>query len=317
MKLATLNDGSRDGRLIVVSRDLRSAAPVPHARNLQSALDHWDECLAEMLALSARLNDGHVRGTLEFDPHECLSPLPRAYQWAYAKQTAATPLKLTQASSDAFFAPTQDITLASEGWHCDLRAGFAAITGDIPAGADAGRAASSILLLMLFHDMQVTPPNVDADGPAIWTDTGAAFSPVAVTPDELGEAWDGQRLHGRLRAFVNGVKLGELDCAAQGACGFAELITQAAHTRRVGSGSVFGPYPPSSLDALDTPLPVTQGGSGFASIAELRVDEMRHGAHAQSPFLGQGDQVLIDLLDRERLSVFGAITQRIALRDRP
>ena len=314
MKLATLNDGTRDGRLIVVSRDLRSAAPVPHARNLQSALDHWDECLAEMLALSARLNDGHVRGTLEFDPRECLSPLPRAYQWAHAAHTGENPPRLTQACSDAFFSPTQNIALASEGWRCDLRAGLAAITGDIPAGVEAHGAASSILLLMLFHDMQLA--RVEGDGGAArWTDAGAAFSPVAVTPDELGEAWDGERLHARLRAFVNGVKLGELDCAGPGTFGFPELIAQAAHTRRIGGGSIFGLYPSSgAAPEAGAAQSVTQGGSGFASIAELRAAELNRNGRAHSEFLGQGDQVLIDLLDRERLSVFGAITQRIALR---
>ncbi|MGQ0530149.1 MAG: fumarylacetoacetate hydrolase family protein [Panacagrimonas sp.] len=314
MKLATLNDGTRDGRLIVVSRDLRSAAPVPHARNLQNALDNWDECLAEMLALSARLNDGHVRGTLEFDPRECLSPLPRAYQWAYASQAASRP-GLTQASSDAFFAPTQEIALASEGWHCDLRAGLAVMTRDIAAGVDAPRATSSILLLMLFHDMQLAPVDAQAADQASWSGAGAAFSPVAATPDELGEAWDGQRLHATLRAFVNGVKLGELDCAAANASGFADLISQAARTRRMGSGSIFGLYPSSTRETQTAPLSVAQGGAGFASIAELRADELRRGAATQSLFLGQGDQVQIDLLDRERLSVFGAITQRIALRD--
>lgn len=307
MKLATLDDGSADGRLVVVSRDLRAAAPVPHARSLQQALDHWDDSLAEMLALSVRLNEGRVLGTLEFNPQDCRSPLPRAVQWVRQRDA-----QIVQGASDAFLAPMQDIALADESWYADLRAGLAAITGPVASGAEAATAAQSLRLLMLVNDPVLGQAGVQGLGP-LQASPGAAFSPVAVTPDELGAAWDGRRLHARLRCFVNGVKLGEIDLAGNAEHDdLPQLIARTAQVRRLGAGSIFGVEPSTAVPARA----IAEGGAGYAHLAQLREAEARmHGA-PRTPWLGLGDRVLLDLLDAERLSVFGAIEQRVSLRAR-
>lgn len=337
MKLASLRDGTRDGRLIVVSRDLKSAAPVPHARTLQAALDQWDESLAEMLALSERLDRGRVSGTLEFNPAECLSPLPRAYQWVQARawpnheqvllrahgvgagERQSRRALMVQGGSDAFLAPTEDIFLAEPGWACDLEAGIAVVTTDIAAGADSDQAASAIRLVMLFNDLGLRPTGTDAaltDPDPYQAQLGAAFSPVAVTPDELGAAWNGRKLHGRLRCFINGAKLGEPDAGVDMRFDFGDLLAHAARTGRLSAGSIFGAGPVSNAGDDGGPAkPLPQGGPGYASISEARAAETLLQGAPMTAFLGSDDSLRIDMLDAERLSIFGAIEQRVLMRD--
>jgi fumarylacetoacetate (FAA) hydrolase len=334
MKLASLKDGTRDGRLVVVSRDLKSAAPVPHARTLQMALDQWDESLAEMEALSDRLNEGRVSGTLEFDPRDCLSPLPRAYQWAdgsaylnhlalvrrargaeMPKNLLSDPL-MYQGGSDAFLAPHEDIPLAEEGWGCDFEAEVAVVTCDVALGSDERVASDSIRLVMLANDVSLRSliPAELAKGFGFFESKPASsFTPCAVTPDELGAAWDGRRLRGRLRSFVDGVLIGEPDAGEGMHFDFARLIAHAARTRRLGSGSIIGSGTVSNAGEDGGPgRPVADGGRGYSCLAELRAVETLLRGEAKTPFLRWGQTVRIEMLDQAGHSIFGAIEQRVA-----
>lgn len=334
MKLASLRDGTPDGRLIVVARDLTSAAIVPHARTLQFALDHWDESLAEMEALSDRLNAGHVRGTLGFDQRECLSPLPRAYQWADGSaylnhlalvrraRDADLPASLLtdpliyQGGSDAFLAPYEDIPLVDESWGCDLEAEVAVVTGEVAMGASADEALRSVRLVMLANDVslrRLVPAELAKGFGFYQSKPASAFSPCAVTPDELGSAWDGRRLHGRIRSFIDGVLIGDPDAGQGMHFDFGQLIAHAARTRRLGSGSVIGSGTVSNAGADGGPgRPIGQGGRGYSCLAELRAVETLLLGEARTSFLRWGQTVRIEMTDQENRSIFGAIEQRVA-----
>jgi fumarylacetoacetate (FAA) hydrolase len=334
VKLATLRDGTPDGRLVVVSRDLASAAPVPHARSLQAALDNWDESLAEMLALSERLDQGRVSGTLAFDPKECLSPLPRAYQWAdgsaylnhvelvrkargvpMPESFASDPL-MYQGGSDAFLAPHEAIPLADEAWGCDLEAEIAVVTRQVPMGTPASEASAAIRLVMLVNDVSLRGliPGELAKGFGFFqSKPSSAFSPCAVTPDELGPAWDGRRLAGRMQVFVNGQPLGDLETARDLQFDFAHLIEHAARTRPLGIGTIIGSGTVSNRGTDGGPgLPITEGGRGYACIAEQRaVETILHGG-PRTAWLKYGDRVRIEMRGDDGGLIFGAIEQVVA-----
>ena len=334
MKLATLRDGTPDGRLVVVSRDLASAAPVPHARSLQAALDNWDESLAEMLALSERLNQGRVSGTLAFDPKECLSPLPRAYQWAdgsaYLNHVelvrksrgvampdsfASDPL-MYQGGSDSFLAPHEAIPLADESWGLDLEAELAVVTAQVPIGVGAAAASAAIRLVMLVNDVSLRGliPNELAKGFGFFqSKPSSAFSPCAVTPDELGSAWDGRRLLGRLQVFINGQPFGDLETGKDLQFDFAQLIEHAARTRRLGIGTIIGSGTVSNRGMDGGPgLPMVEGGHGYACIAEQRaVETILHGG-PRTAWLKHGDRVRIEMRGDDGGLIFGAIDQVVS-----
>jgi fumarylacetoacetate (FAA) hydrolase len=333
MKLATLRDGTRDGRLLVVSRDLTRAAPTPQIRTLQDALDDWEVTAPTLQELSDRLNDGMIAGTLDFDPRECLSPLPRAYQWAdgsayvnhvelvrKARGAEMPPSFWTdplmyQGGSDSFLAPCEAIPLADESWDCDLEAEVAAVTGDVPIGASTDAARGAIRLLMLVNDVSLR--NLIADELAkgfgfFQSKPSSAFSPCAVTPDELGGAWDGGRVHLPLRSRVNGVELGMPNAGVDMTFDFPTLIAHAAKTRPLGAGTIVGSGTVSNRGADGGPgRAIADGGVGYSCLAELRcVETIMHGA-ARTPFLKRGDRVHIEMLDGEGRSVFGAIHQLV------
>ena len=333
MKLATLKDGTRDGRLVVVSRDLAHAAPVPHVKTLQAALDDWDTFAPELEALAAKLEQGMIAGTLAFDPGECLAPLPRAYQWAdgsayvnhvelVRKARGAdmppsfwTDPLMYQGGSDAFLGPTEDIPLADESWGCDLEAEVAVITGDVAQGCTPEAARGAIRLLLLVNDVSLRNliPNELAKGFGFFhAKPSSALSPCAVTPDELGAAWDGGRLHLPLRSSINGAALGQPDAGVDMTFDFATLVAHAARTRRLGAGSVIGSGTVSNRGADGGPgRPVAEGGVGYSCLAEVRtVETLLHG-QPRTPFLKRGDRVRIEMLDAQGRSVFGAIDQRV------
>jgi len=333
MKLATLNDGTRDGRLVVVSRNLAHAAPAPHVKTLQEALDAWDNIAPELEALSARLNGGMIAGTLAFAATGCLAPLPRAYQWADAsayvnhvelvrKARGAemppsfwTDPLIYQGGSDTFLAPTQAIPLADEAWGCDLEAEIAVITGDLPAGCSAAQAGQSIRLLLLVNDVSLRNliPNELAKGFGFFqSKPSSAFSPCAVTPDELGTAWDGGRLHRPLRSQINGRMLGQPDAGVDMTFDFPTLIAHAAKTRALGAGAIVGSGTVSNRGPDGGPgRPVDQGGVGYSCLAELRTIETLQQGQPQTPFLKRGDRVRIEMLDAAGQSIFGAIDQMV------
>ena len=331
MKLASLRDSSqrRDGRLVVVSRDLeryldaRSIAPT-----LQSALDNWLEVEPALRALSERVNAGEG---MAFDPAECLSPLPRAYQWAdgsaYVNHVAlvrqargaelppsfwSDPL-MYQGGSDGFLAPTEDIPLVDPQWGLDFEAEVAVVTDDVPQGCDATSARERIRLLMLVNDVSLRGliPNELAKGFGFFQSKPAsAFSPVAVTPDELGSAWDGGRVHLPLLVQLNGKDFGRANAGIDMTFDFPTLIAHAAKTRSLAAGTIIGSGTVSNRDADGGPgRPVADGGLGYSCIAEQRTVEQLRTGTMSTPFLSAGDQVKIDMRDANDCSIFGSIEQ--------
>lgn len=334
MKLATLNDGSRDGRLLVVSRDLQSAAVAPDlARTLQRALDDWAAVQPTLQGLYDELNDGKIAGTLAFKPDECLSPLPRAYQWAdgsayvnhvelVRKARGAeipdsfwTDPLMYQGGSDSFLAPTAPIPLADEAWGCDLEAEIAVITDDVVQGISADAARTRIRLLMLVNDVSLRGliPGELAKGFGFFqSKPSSAFSPVAVTPDELGEAWDGAKLHRPLCSWINGQKFGEPNAGQDMTFDFGQLVAHAAKTRPLCAGSIVGSGTVSNKDADGSPgRPVANGGHGYSCIAEIRMIETIRDGKPSTPFLRFGDRVRIEMFDDAGASIFGAIDQTV------
>lgn len=333
MKLATLKDGSRDGRLVVVSRDLARAVEVPQiARTLQGALDAWDDAQARLADVYRRLNEGGIAGAAPFDPGEAHSPLPRAYQWADAsayvnhvelvrKARGATipaefwtdPL-MYQGGSDSFVGPCDDIVLADEAWGIDLEAEVAVVSGDVPMGASAQHAAGEIRLLMLVNDVSLREliPGELAKGFGFFQSKPAsAFSPVAATPDELSDAWRGGKVHLPLLTYINGALFGRPNAGVDMTFDFPTLIAHAARTRELEAGSIIGSGTVSNKEDGGPGRPVAKGGAGYACIAEQRTVETLREGKAVTPFLRFGDRVRIDMQDASGRSIFGAIDQRV------
>jgi fumarylacetoacetate (FAA) hydrolase len=333
MKLASYNDGTRDGRLLVVARDLSRAALAPAVQTLQAALDDWETVAPDLEALSAALNDGQIAGTLDFDPAQCLAPLPRAYQWAdgsaYVNHVALvrkargaelpesfwTDPLMYQGGSDSFLAPTAPILALSEDDGIDLEAEIAVVTGDVPMGVGADAARGHIRLLMLVNDVSLRnriPAELAKGFGFFQSKPSSAFSPVALTPDELGPAWDGGRVHGALLSWRNGEPLGRPDAGVDMTFDFPRLIAHAAATRPLTAGSIICSGTVSNRDADGGPgRPIAEGGLGYSCLAELRcVETLRHGA-PRTPFLRFGDTVRIEMLNAAGESLFGAIEQRV------
>ncbi|WP_428381178.1 fumarylacetoacetate hydrolase family protein [Nevskia ramosa] len=331
MKLATLRDGSRDGRLVVVSRDLRHAAPVPQTRTLQQALDDWEAIAPDLQLLSDKLNEGGIAGTLSFDPCDCLSPLPRAYQWADGSayinhvelvrraRGAELPASfwtdplIYQGGSDSFLAPCAAIPLANADWGLDLEGEVAVITGDVMMGASPEAAASAIRLVMLANDVSLRnliPEELAKNFGFFQSKPSSSFSPCAVTPDELGAAWDGERLHRRLLTAVNGQKLGAPNAGQDMVFGFPQLISHIAKTRPLVAGSIIGSGTVSNKGEDGGPgKPVAEGGVGYACLVEQRTVETLLTGQATTPYLQHGDAIRIEMLDDDGVSIFGAIEQ--------
>jgi fumarylacetoacetate (FAA) hydrolase len=331
MKLATLKDGSRDGRLVVVSRDLARCAAVPQiAPTLQSALDRWSEVEASLVEIYRALNAGAADAE-PFSPHDCRSPLPRAYQWADGSayvnhvelvrkargaempETFWTDPLIYQGGSDSFLDPTAPIRLASEEWGIDLEAEIAVVTGDVPMGASADQARGLIRLLLLVNDVSLRNliPNELAKGFGFFqSKPSTAFSPCAVTPEELGPAWDGGRVRLPLVSKIDGKLLGQPNAGVDMTFDFPTLVAHAAKTRPLAAGSIIGSGTVSNRGADGSPgKPVAEGGVGYSCLAELRtVETLTHGK-AKTPFLKFGDSVRIEMLDAGGRSIFGAIDQ--------
>jgi fumarylacetoacetate (FAA) hydrolase len=332
MKLASLKSG-RDGRLAVVSRDLTRAAFADDiAPTLQAALDDWAR-LAPRLAELAERVEAETTIVFRFRERDCASPLPRAFQWADgsayvnhvqlvrkargAEMPAAfwTDPLMYQGGSDAFLGPRDPIPLLDDAHGLDLEAEVAVITDDAPMGVTPDAARGRIRLLLLVNDVTLRGlvPDELAKGFGFFqSKPPSAFSPVAVTPDELGSAWDGAKLSLPLLSFVNGAPLGRPDAGADMIFDFGRLIAHAARTRPLCAGTIIGSGAVSNRAADGGPgLPVAQGGLGYSCLAEQRtVEALREGA-PRTPFLKSGDVVRIEMLDAARHSIFGAIEQRV------
>ena len=334
MRLASLPDGTRDGRLVVVSRDLTLCAEADLvAPTLQHALDHWAEVEPELQAIARGLESGSV-WTGRFRERTALSPLPRAYQWldgsAYVNHVQLvrqargvempesfwTDPLMYQGGSDGFLAPRADIPAGEADWGLDLEAEVAVITGDVPQGADAGTASAAIRLVMLANDVSlrgITGPELAKGFGFVQSKPPGSFSPVAVTPETLGAAWRDGKLHGVMQVDVNGTPLGRANAEEDMTFNFPALIAHAARTRPLAAGTIIGSGTVSNRDTDGGPgKTVADGGRGYSCLAEQRVGEtIRDGAPA-TPFLKPGDTVRIEMLDGDGHSLFGAIEQRVA-----
>lgn len=333
MKLATLRSGGRDGRLHVVSRDLARAIPARAAPTLQAVLDSWRE-IAPLLEIEAvELENGRRTDAIAFEPASCAAPLPRAYQWADGSayvnhvelvrkargaempESFWTDPLMYQGGSDSFLGPRDPIALADEAWGIDFEAEIAVVTGDVPMGVDAEAALDHIALLLLVNDVSLRNliPGELAKGFGFFqSKPSSACSPVAVSPDELGDAWRGGKLHLPLRISLNGAEFGRPDAGIDMTFDFGRLIAHAARTRPLAAGTIIGSGTVSNRDADGGPgKPVAQGGAGYACIAEQRTVETLLSGAPGTPFLKFGDRVRIEMLDADGASIFGAIEQEV------
>jgi fumarylacetoacetate (FAA) hydrolase len=323
MKLASLKQNGRDGTLVVVSRDLSVAQTVADiALTLQAALDNWQHLAPKLQQVYDALNNGAARHAFPFDQTQCHSPLPRAYQWAdgsayvnhvelVRKARGAdmpasfwTDPLMYQGGSDSFVGPRDAIVAESTDWGIDLEGEVAVITDDVALGISPADASQHIKLLMLVNDVSLRNliPNELAKGFGFFQSKPAsAFSPVAVTPDELGDAWDGKKLHLPLTIHVNGKLFGSPYAGVDMTFDFAQLIAHAAKTRELEAGSIIGSGTVSNLDR----------STGSACIAEKRCLETIELGKAVTPFLQFGDVVRIEMFNQNKESIFGAIEQTV------
>ncbi len=331
MKLATLRDRTRDGMLVVVSKDLtRCISARPIAATLQAALDDWEHVAPRLADLAHDLELGAVPSQ-RFHEHDALSPLPRAYQWADgsayvnhvelvrkargAEMPASfwTDPLMYQGGSDAFLGPREPIRMASEDYGIDFEAEVAVVVGDVPMGADRAVAGSAVRLLMLVNDVSLRnliPAELGKGFGFFQSKPSSAFSPVAVTPDELEGAWDGAKLSLPLLVSLNDRPYGRADAGVDMTFDFPTLVAHAARTRPLSAGAIIGSGTVSNKDADGGPgLPIAEGGVGYSCLAEQRtVETILHGA-PKTPFLAFGDTVRIEMKDKAGHSIFGAIEQ--------
>ena len=334
MKLATLKIGGRDGTLVVVSRDLVTCQAVPKiARTLQAALDDWEAVKPQLEAVYSRLNAGTADKAESFIDMECHSPLPRAYQWADGSayinhvelvrkaRNADVPASfytdplMYQGGGDSFIGPCDPIAVMTEDWGVDLEAEVAVVTGDVPMGASLEQAAQAIRLVMLVNDVSLRNliPNELAKGFGFYQSKPAsAFSPVAVTPDELGADWRDSKLCLPLLVTINDEPFGKPNAGEDMTFSFAQLIAHASKTRELGAGSIIGSGTVSNKQGGLHGSSIVNGGVGYCCLAEVRMYEtIEHGA-PKTPFLRFGDSVRIEMLDAAGESIFGAIDHEVA-----
>jgi fumarylacetoacetate (FAA) hydrolase len=323
MKLATLKDGTRDGQLIVVARDLKTAHVADGiAGTLQRALDDWTFIAPQLEQLYEQLNAGKAPRSFDFDAKRCMAPLPRAYQWADGSayvnhvelvrkaRNAEMPESfwhdplMYQGGSDDFIGPMDDIVLLSEEWGIDFEGEVAVITDDVPMGSSPAQAATHIKLLMLVNDVSLRNliPGELAKGFGFFQSKPASsFSPVAVTPDELGDAWQDGKVNLPLRATWNGTVVGQPNAGIDMVFSFPQLIAHLARTRNARAGSIIGSGTVSNKDTR----------KGYTCIAEKRCLEMIADGEAKTSFMKFGDTIRLEMLDASGKSIFGAISQQV------
>lgn len=321
MKLASINQG-RDGQLIVVDNQMqRYVSATDIAPTLQTALDNWDNCKEPLAALYLQLENGKI-DSQAFNSEICASPLPRAFQWADGSayvnhvelvrkaRNAEMPSSfwtdplMYQGGSDSFLGPREDIAVADEAWGVDFEAEVAVIVGDVPMGISSSEATKYIQLVMLVNDVSLRnliPGELGKGFGFFHAKPSSAFSPVAVTPDVLGSAWDGAKLHLPLRAILNGDLVGEPNAGVDMTFDFGQLIAHAAKTRPLCAGTIVGSGTVSNLDR----------SKGSCCLAEVRMLETIANGSATTEFMSFGDRIQIDMLDDNGQSIFGEIDQKV------
>ncbi|WP_432199947.1 fumarylacetoacetate hydrolase family protein [Erythrobacter sp. W53] len=333
MKLATLNDGTRDGKLVVVSKDLtRCCAAGYIAPTMQSALDNWEQVAPKLKALYTDVEHQTVPCE-RFHEREAHSPLPRAYQWAdgsayinhveLVRQARGAEVPesfyhdplMYQGGSDTFLPPRADIPLGDPAWGCDMEGEVAVITDDVPMGVSAEDAAGHIKLVMLVNDVSLRGliPGELAKGFGFFqSKPSSAFSPVAVTPDELGDAWKDSLVHLPLMVDYNGEAFGRAEAGQDATFSLAELVAHAAKTRKLAAGAIIGSGTVSNKGEDGGPgKPVVEGGLGYSCIAEIRMIETIASGEATTRFMQAGDTVKIEMRDSDNHSIFGSIEQTV------
>jgi len=328
VKLASLKQG-RDGKLIVVSRDLsRAIAADGIAPTLQVALDTWERSAPRLERLYREVTDGSPIGSFSFRPGDCASPLPRAYQWADGSayvthvelvrkargakmpESFWTDPLMYQGGSDSFIGPEDDILAADEAWGIDMEGEVAAITGDVPMGSSPTQAKAHVRLLMLVNDVSLRnliPGELEKGFGFFQSKPATAFSPVAVTPDELGPHWKDGKVHLPLLVDLNGQRFGSPNAGVDMTFSFHDLIAHVAKTRELEAGSIIGSGTVSNSDR----------SCGSACIAERRMLETIEKGKPDTPFLRFGDRVRIEMKLPEGQSIFGAIDQKVARYEGP
>ena len=324
MKLATLDNGTRDGELVVVSRDLARCVTVPEiARTLQAALDAWQAAAPSLAAIADELDARRMPGAVPFDPAAAMAPLPRAYQWAdgsaYVNHVELVrkargaempesfwkdPL-MYQGASDELLGAHDDIVCPSEDFGIDFEEEVAVVTDDVPMGTKRAGAGGHVRLLMLVNDVSLRnliPAELAKGFGFFQSKPATGCSPVAVTPDELGEAWSDGKVHLPLIVHWNQVKVGEPNAGDDMTFDFAQLIAHVARTRNARAGSIIGSGTVSNLDR----------SRGYCCIAEKRSLELIEAGAATTPFMKYGDTVRIEMFDDRGRSIFGAIEQKVA-----
>ncbi|WP_018689255.1 fumarylacetoacetate hydrolase family protein [Ahrensia kielensis] len=332
MKLATLNNGTRDGVLVVVSNDLTQCTAVGHiAPTMQAALDNWAsvaprlERVAEMLGVGAE-------PVQRFHESEALSPLPRAYQWADGSayvnhvelvrkarnaempESFWTDPLMYQGGSDTFLSPRAPIVMADEAYGIDMEGEVAVVVDDVPMGATREEALSAIRLVMLVNDVSLRgliPAELGKGFGFFHSKPSSAFSPVAVTPDTVGDAWKDGKLHLPLCVDYNGKAFGRANAGVDMTFDFGTLVAHAAKTRALGAGAIIGSGTVSNKLDGEPGKAISEGGAGYSCIAEIRMIETINNGKPSTEFMKFGDKVRIEMKDQDGKSIFGAIEQTV------
>ena len=333
MKLATLKNGRRDGKLVIVSTDLTHYVDASSiAPTLQAVLDDWKIHKADLESLAESLQHGSIP-VERFHEHEAMSPLPRAYQWAdgsaYVNHVelvrkargAELPASfwtdplMYQGGSDSFIGPRDPIVIADEAYGIDMEGEVAVIVDDVPAGASPETCAAAIRLIMLVNDVSLRnliPAELAKGFGFFQSKPSSAFSPVAVTLDELGEAWHGGKVHLPLSVDLNGKPFGRDQAGVDMTFDFGQLIAHAAKTRALCAGTIIGSGTISNKDKDGgAGKPISAGGLGYSCIAEMRMIETIANGKPTTPFMKFGDTVRIEMKDAKGHSIFGAIEQTV------
>jgi len=324
MKLGSLKEGGRDGTLVMVSRDLQRAVRAAGiAPTLQAALDDWSNAAPRLNALSDALNAGTAAGAFALDVDKLAAPLPRAYEFvdgsaylphvervrrargAEVPKSFYTDPLMYQATSAGFLGPHDDVVVPSEDYGIDLEAEVIVVTDDVPMAVTPEQASAHIQLVGLINDVSLRgliPGELAKGFGFLQSKPRSALSPVLVTPDELGEAWQGDKLHLPMRTWLNGAWFGAAECGVDMQFSFAELVAHVAKTRPLTAGTIVGS---GTIANEDTSL-------GASCLAEQRTVETLRDGKPSTPFLKYGDTLRIEITDQAGASIFGAIEQRIA-----
>ncbi|MCA0439749.1 MAG: fumarylacetoacetate hydrolase family protein [Proteobacteria bacterium] len=331
MKLATLKQGGRDGTLVVVSRDLKRCRAVPAiARTMLAAMDDWATVEAQLRQVYEALNSGAIEGEA-FDQNACHSPLPRTWQWADGSayinhvelvrkarnaevpESFYTDPLMYQGGSDGFIPPRGKV-LAQEAWGIDFEAEVTVVTGDVPQGATPKQAAKAIRLVMLVNDVSLRnliPAELAKGFGFFQSKPASAFSPVAVTPDELGEAWKDAKVHLPLVVHLNEQLFGKPNAGVDMTFDFGQLVAHVAKTRTLCAGSIVGSGTVSNKQGDLWGSSIANGGMGYCCLAEVRTYETIEQGKPATPFMKHGDRVRIEMFDGQGQSIFGQIENEV------